>query len=214
MMFLTFAALWLQSDWVPLKTGGEVFLPRDGFAVEIGVPAIDRLEWSGKTKNNHPEGKGTLKGFSGKKEVLRYKGIMKDGAFQDTHAKLSYTGEALKLRYDGPFEHGFRSGEGLMEWAPIGEPFRPETSISYQGGWQKGTFEGFGTFNRITEKYVGSFVQGRFHGEGTMYKPKPRAQTGSATGGAGFNPFDEKLEYEVFQTGIWENGHYKGPVEQ
>lgn len=170
-MIWMLCCVWLQGgQWLPLEKGGEVFLQPDPMMADVGVSLdFDRLKWKGKLVDGKPDGKGTLEGFKGKREVFTYKGHMKAGKMHSSKARLTVIGPSLKFKYSGDYLEGVRLGEGRMDWVKSNMTFDPRLTVYYEGAWKNNLFDGEGAFVQRNEKYVGSFRQGVCHGHGTRY---------------------------------------------
>jgi len=85
--------------------------------------------------------------------------------------------------YEGEFVMGLREGQGKYVYAapPPGEEEEPKPPVAeYEGKWAGGakTAVGTTTYKASGHKYHGSYVAGKFHGQGTMFYPNGDIFTG------------------------------------
>lgn len=219
-MVLLVCCFWLQSGvWLPLEGEGQVFLKDDPMMADMGVTLeFDELKWKGKIADGKAQGKGTLKGFKDGRQVLTYKGEMKDGMFDCKKGRLIVNGPAFKFKYVGHFVAGVRDGEGRIDWVKSTMTFDPRFTIYYEGGWRDNLFDGEGTFVQRNEKYVGEFSQGMYHGQGTRYVREQRKSAKLEMNDettqsrlAGTVTTDTQASYfKILEQGLFQHGKFVG----
>ena len=90
-----------------------------------------------------------------------YKGELSFG-IPNNHGKLEFVNEGIEYTYIGDFVNGVKQGKGNLS--------SKDNKFSYEGDWFNDKFEGFGTLFNLKEKYNGDFKEGKYHGEGNLYK--------------------------------------------
>ena len=89
-----------------------------------------------------------------------YKGELSFGL--PNNGKLEFINENIEYTYEGEFVNGVKQGKGILS--------SKDNKFKYEGDWLNDKFEGFGTLFTQEEKYKGNFKEGKYHGEGNLYK--------------------------------------------
>jgi len=106
-------------------------------------------------------------------------------------------------KYDGNFKNGFEFGQGLL--------YDSNGKLFYDGSWENGLFNGEGTLTKPSEKYKGSFLNGKKEGKGSYNN---LIDSNSYVGDFkndkehGFGTYISKDEFKY--VGDFKNGHYDG----
>ena len=90
-----------------------------------------------------------------------YKGEFSFG-LPNKNGKLEFINENVEYIYVGEFANGVKQGKGNLS--------SKDNKYNYEGDWLNDKFEGFGTLFNQEEKYNGKFKEGKYHGEGNLYK--------------------------------------------
>ena len=90
-----------------------------------------------------------------------YKGELSFG-LPNKNGKLEFINENVEYIYVGEFANGVKQGKGNLS--------SKDNKYNYEGDWLNDKFEGFGTLFNQEEKYNGKFKEGKYHGEGNLYK--------------------------------------------
>ena len=90
-----------------------------------------------------------------------YKGELSFGV-PNNQGRLEFTNEGIEYIYIGEFAHGVKQGKGNLS--------SKDNKFNYEGDWINDKFEGFGALFNQDEKYNGNFKEGKYDGEGNLYK--------------------------------------------
>ena len=103
-----------------------------------------------------------------------YKGELSFG-LPNKNGKLEFINENVEYIYVGEFANGVKQGKGNL--------CSKDNKYNYEGDWLNDKFEGFGTLFNQEEKYNGKFKEGKYHGEGNLYKKNGEQYIGEFNNG-------------------------------
>ena len=103
-----------------------------------------------------------------------YKGELSFG-LPNKNGKLEFINENVEYIYVGEFANGVKQGKGNLS--------SKDNKYNYEGDWLNDKFEGFGTLFNQEEKYNGKFKEGKYHGEGNLYKKNGEQYIGEFNNG-------------------------------
>ena len=103
-----------------------------------------------------------------------YKGELSFG-LPNKNGKLEFINENVEYIYVGEFANGVKQGKGNLS--------SKDNKYNYEGDWLNDKFEGFGTLFNQEEKYNGNFKEGKYHGEGNLYKKNGEQYIGEFNNG-------------------------------
>ena len=103
-----------------------------------------------------------------------YKGELSFG-LPNKNGKLEFINENVEYIYVGEFANGVKQGKGNLS--------SKDNKFNYEGDWLNDKFEGFGTLFNQEEKYNGKFKEGKYHGEGNLYKKNGEQYIGEFNNG-------------------------------
>ena len=103
-----------------------------------------------------------------------YKGELSFG-LPNKNGKLEFINENVEYIYVGEFSNGVKQGKGNLS--------SKDNKYNYEGDWLNDKFEGFGTLFNQEEKYNGKFKEGKYHGEGNLYKKNGEQYIGEFNNG-------------------------------
>ena len=103
-----------------------------------------------------------------------YKGELSFG-LPNKNGKLEFINENVEYIYVGEFANGVKQGKGNLS--------SKDNKYNYEGDWINDKFEGFGTLFNQEEKYNGKFKEGKYHGEGNLYKKNGEQYIGEFNNG-------------------------------
>ena len=103
-----------------------------------------------------------------------YKGELSFG-LPNKNGKLEFINENVEYIYVGEFANGVKQGKGNLS--------SKDNKYNYEGDWFNDKFEGFGTLFNQEEKYNGNFKEGKYHGEGNLYKKNGEQYIGEFNNG-------------------------------
>ena len=103
-----------------------------------------------------------------------YKGELSFG-LPNKNGKLEFINENVEYIYVGEFTNGVKQGKGNLS--------SKDNKYNYEGDWLNDKFEGFGTLFNQEEKYNGKFKEGKYHGEGNLYKKNGEQYIGEFNNG-------------------------------
>ena len=103
-----------------------------------------------------------------------YKGELSFG-LPNRNGKLEFINENVEYIYVGEFANGVKQGKGNLS--------SKDNKYNYEGDWLNDKFEGFGTLFNQEEKYNGKFKEGKYHGEGNLYKKNGEQYIGEFNNG-------------------------------
>ena len=103
-----------------------------------------------------------------------YKGEFSFG-LPNKNGKLEFINENVEYIYVGEFANGVKQGKGNLS--------SKDNKYNYEGDWLNDKFEGFGTLFNQEEKYNGKFKEGKYHGEGNLYKKNGEQYIGEFNNG-------------------------------
>ena len=103
-----------------------------------------------------------------------YKGELSFG-LPNKNGKLEFINENVEYIYIGEFANGVKQGKGNLS--------SKDNKYNYEGDWLNDKFEGFGTLFNQEEKYNGKFKEGKYHGEGNLYKKNGEQYIGEFNNG-------------------------------
>ena len=103
-----------------------------------------------------------------------YKGELSFG-LPNKKGKLEFINENVEYIYVGEFANGVKQGKCNLS--------SKDNKYNYEGDWLNDKFEGFGTLFNQEEKYNGKFKEGKYHGEGNLYKKNGEQYIGEFNNG-------------------------------
>ena len=103
-----------------------------------------------------------------------YKGELSFG-LPNKNGKLEFINENVEYIYVGEFANGVKQGKGNL--------CSKDNKYNYEGDWLNDKYEGFGTLFNQEEKYNGNFKEGKYHGEGNLYKKNGEQYIGEFNNG-------------------------------
>ena len=103
-----------------------------------------------------------------------YKGELSFG-LPNKNGKLEFINENVEYIYVGEFANGVKQGKGNLS--------SKDNKYNYEGDWLNDKFEGFGTLFNQEVKYNGKFKEGKYHGEGNLYKKNGEQYIGEFNNG-------------------------------
>ena len=128
-----------------------------------------------------------------------YKGELSFG-LPNNHGKLEFVYKGVEYTYIGEFLNGLKHGKGNLS--------TKDNKFNYDGDWINDKFEGFGNWFDHDEKYAGDFKNGKFNGNGNLYK-----KNGDVYDGEFIDGFFKKGKINFKNGDIYEGDFINGNME-